>query len=90
MAKSSVLFRGRLMHLTARLPRRRHAHPTRTARPAPPQPAPEPRESPEVRAARRAGGPEDRALYSCMCGYAFKAAVTTSVGCPHCGTEQAW
>ena len=44
----------------------------------------------EVRAARRAGGPEDRALYSCMCGYAFKADVTTSVGCPHCGTEQAW
>ncbi len=40
--------------------------------------------------AKRSGGPEDRALYSCMCGYAFKAAVTTSVGCPHCGTEQAW
>jgi hypothetical protein len=25
-----------------------------------------------------------------MCGYAFTAAVTTSVGCPHCGSEQAW
>jgi len=25
-----------------------------------------------------------------MCGYAFKAAVTTSVDCPHCGTQQAW
>jgi hypothetical protein len=90
MAKSSVLFPGRFMQLTARLPRRRHAHPTRAARAAPQQPAPDPLESPEVRAARRAGGPEDRALYSCMCGYAFTAAVTTSVGCPHCGTEQAW
>jgi hypothetical protein len=25
-----------------------------------------------------------------MCGYAFKAKVTTSVDCPHCGIEQAW
>jgi hypothetical protein len=40
--------------------------------------------------AKRSGGPEDRALYSCSCGYAFKAEVTTSVGCPHCGTSQAW
>ena len=23
-------------------------------------------------------------------GFVFKAAVTTSVGCPHCGTDQAW
>jgi hypothetical protein len=40
--------------------------------------------------AKRSGGPEDRALYSCSCGYAFKADVSTSVGCPHCGTSQAW
>jgi hypothetical protein len=40
--------------------------------------------------AKRSGGPEDRALYSCHCGYAFKAEVSTSVGCPHCGTSQAW
>ena len=40
--------------------------------------------------AKRSGGPEDRALYSCGCGYAFKAEVSTSVGCPHCGTSQAW
>jgi hypothetical protein len=46
--------------------------------------------APDTRAARRAGGPEDRALYACSCGYAFKAAVSTSVGCPHCGTRQAW
>jgi hypothetical protein len=75
------------MNLTTRLPKRRISRPGRSFRPAP-QPAP--RESDEVRAARRAGGPEDRALYSCMCGYAFTASVTTSVDCPHCGTEQAW
>jgi hypothetical protein len=40
--------------------------------------------------AKRSGGPEDQALYSCSCGYAFKAEVSTSVGCPHCGTHQAW
>jgi hypothetical protein len=40
--------------------------------------------------AKRSGGPEDKALYSCSCGYAFKAEVSTSVGCPHCGTSQAW
>ena len=39
---------------------------------------------------KRSGGPEDRALYSCSCGYAFKADVSPSVGCPHCGTTQAW
>jgi hypothetical protein len=40
--------------------------------------------------AKRSGGPEDRALYSCGCGHAFKAEVSTSVGCPQCGTHQAW
>jgi hypothetical protein len=39
---------------------------------------------------RRSGGPQDRALYSCSCGFAFKATVTTTVGCPHCGQTQAW
>jgi hypothetical protein len=75
------------MQLTTRLPKRRHARPTRSASA---EPRPAARETAETRAARRGGGPEDSALYSCMCGYAFKAAVTTSVGCPHCGTEQAW
>jgi hypothetical protein len=83
IAKSRVLSVGRLMNLTTRLPKRRSTRPRRSSRPGAV-------ESDEVRAARRAGGPEDRALYSCMCGYAFKASVTTSVGCPHCGTEQAW
>jgi hypothetical protein len=39
---------------------------------------------------QRANVSQDAALYSCACGYVFKAAVTTSVGCPHCGTDQAW
>ena len=40
--------------------------------------------------ARRSGGSQDRALYACGCGYAFKASVTTTVGCPNCGQQQAW
>ena len=40
--------------------------------------------------AQRTPAPEDQALYRCECGYAFKAEVTTSVGCPHCGADQAW
>ena len=74
------------MQLT-RLPKRRHARPTRKNRSAP---SPESVPTPATRDARRGGGPEDRALYACMCGYAFQAAVTTSVDCPHCGTQQAW
>ena len=47
----------------------------------------------EVRAARRRRrepAPQDHALYSCECGFVFEAAVSTSVGCPHCGGAQAW
>jgi hypothetical protein len=39
---------------------------------------------------RRAGGPEDTALYTCTCGYQFDAPVSASVSCPHCGQGQAW
>ena len=39
---------------------------------------------------RDAGGPEDRAAYRCTCGCLFEAPVSTTVGCPHCGGEQAW
>jgi hypothetical protein len=39
---------------------------------------------------REAGGPVDRATYSCACGYFFAASVSTSVCCPHCGARQAW
>ena len=72
------------MQLTASLPtrRRRHRHEAR------------PRTRTAVlqtlARAKRSGGPEDLALYACHCGYAFKAEVSTSVGCPHCGTSQAW
>ena len=73
------------MHLTTHLPKRRSTRSTRRKRPAALTP-----EAAETRDARRGGGPEDRALYSCMCGFAFTAKVTTSVDCPHCGSEQAW
>jgi hypothetical protein len=56
-------------------------------------PAPEPRPEPMHPAERRmrdAGGPNDRACYSCSCGFVFIAPVSTSVHCPRCDTEQAW
>jgi len=39
---------------------------------------------------RDAGGPVDRASYSCECGCVFLAPVSTSVSCPHCHVGQAW
>jgi hypothetical protein len=36
------------------------------------------------------GPTQDTATYYCHCGYVFEAAVSTSVGCPHCGDGQAW
>jgi hypothetical protein len=39
---------------------------------------------------RDAGGPIDRASYTCMCGYVFLAPVSTTVECPHCRAAQAW
>ena len=38
----------------------------------------------------RVGPPQDRATYNCCCGYIFQADVTTSVSCPHCGSDHAW
>ena len=68
------------MHLTRpkALPRRRNSH------------RPEDRPAPARERNQRANISQDAALYSCSCGYVFKAAVTTSVGCPHCGDGQAW
>ena len=43
-----------------------------------------------VERVRCAGGPIDHASYDCQCGYRFSAAVSTTVSCPHCGTDQAW
>jgi hypothetical protein len=34
--------------------------------------------------------PQDRALYTCSCGFVFSQDVSTSVSCPHCGGTQAW
>jgi hypothetical protein len=46
--------------------------------------------APGERSRRLGGSSQDRALYSCGCGYAFDAPVSTSVDCPHCGDRQAW
>ncbi len=48
------------------------------------------RPDPAVQRVREAGGPIDRAAYTCECGYCFKAPVSTTVHCPHCGAGQAW
>lgn len=45
---------------------------------------------PDAQRVREAGGPVDQASYSCQCGCLFSADVSTSVTCPHCGTDQAW
>src|ERR1019366_4494423 len=49
-----------------------------------------PSQNPPSRRRREAGPPPDLALYSCRCGFVFEASVSTSVGCPHCGSTQAW
>lgn len=59
-------------------------------KPAPPAESEPSRELKAEQRARASGGPEDRAFYTCECGYAFEASVSTSVSCPHCGTDQAW
>lgn len=33
---------------------------------------------------------QDTATYNCSCGLVFEAEVHATVGCPHCGTRQAW
>ena len=65
--------------------------------PAPPSeepPAPPPaaagKDLTDERRLRESGGPEDRQLYACDCGFAWRGAVSASAACPHCGTEQAW
>jgi hypothetical protein len=69
--------------------RRPHA----PGREEPEAPAPSPVTEDDLadeRRARESGGPEDRAMYTCSCGYVFQAEVSTSVACPHCGAGQAW
>ena len=80
-----------LPQLTTHLPRRSRSGSGRERRKAPRLPQATPtREAAERRDARRGGGPQDRALYTCACGYVFTAPVSTSVACPHCGSDQAW
>lgn len=49
-----------------------------------------PRRDHAAQRVRDAGGPLDRACYTCGCGLWFQAPVSTSVTCPHCGAGQAW
>ena len=67
-------------------------HPPHAARPAPRRGAPAPPggRAPTQARARRGLPDQDRALYSCECGFAWHGEVTASPGCPHCGTPQAW
>jgi hypothetical protein len=83
-------------HLLHPLADRRHARlrgRTRVAQ----EPVVRPAQEPIARAAdtatqrvRDAGGPIDRASYTCECGLFFQARVSTTVMCPHCGAGQAW
>lgn len=47
-------------------------------------------EHPAERRHRECVAPQDSALYTCGCGVAFQATVSTSVACPGCGAGQAW
>jgi hypothetical protein len=58
--------------------------------PAAPAPAEPTAELKAEKRLRESGGPEDVAFYTCGCGFAFQADVSTSVACPHCGAGQAW
>jgi len=76
------------------LTRTKTSTPRRRRRQSQARRAPEARPRPalsvsQVRA-RRGGGIEDRALYSCECGFTWTGEVTASPCCAHCGTPQAW
>ena len=81
--------RAHLPHpLAKRLRSRRNDH----RRPTDPARTPDPDRTPDpmVQRVRHAGGPADRASYTCQCGYIFIAPVSTTVACPHCRAPQAW
>jgi hypothetical protein len=65
---------------------RRGASPSRRA----PERGPRTAQSVSQVRARRGSGIEDRALYTCECGFAWTGEVTASPSCAHCGTPQAW
>ncbi len=76
----------------ARLRRHREERPGRVAGRVEALTSPEPtgNQNPSKRRRREAGAPTDAAMYTCDCGFVFKALVSTSVDCPHCGGAQAW
>ncbi len=80
------------MQLTVHLPlpRRRPAREAAKRRASHQAPAPARPALPARAARRRPPAPQDNAFYTCECGFAWTAAVTASVGCPHCGATQAW
>jgi rubrerythrin len=93
---SAATMRPQLSTTTSKPPRRalrrraaKRPHPPITNAAAAPAQAVEPRVAMQRRI-REAGGPEDHALYTCSCGYAFEADVSTGVACPNCGVEQSW
>ena len=69
---------------------RRSQTPSLTRRAPAPESRPRPTLSVSQVRARRGSGIEDRALYSCECGFTWKGEVTASPCCAHCGTPQAW
>jgi hypothetical protein len=88
--------RVRIKRPTESGPRRARGIDHRRADPAPADP-PAPAGAPtsgdglfDERRLRASGGPNDRAQYTCTCGFVFQADVSTSVACPHCGSAQAW
>ena len=74
----------------SRLGRHRAERPGRVAGRGDALSAPVSTETSAKRRRREAGAPTDAAIYACVCGYVFKALVSTSVDCPHCGGSQAW
>jgi hypothetical protein len=74
------------MSLPLLAPRRRRGRAQATPDPAADRPEP----PPDHHTDRRAPAPEDLASYGCSCGLVFKAEPTTTIGCPRCGTQQAW
>jgi hypothetical protein len=75
-----------------RADRRPHAveRPVAVVAPAPVEERAPVADHPAERRHRASVSPEDTALYTCGCGVAFQAAVSTSVACPQCGSGQAW
>ncbi|HEV7529218.1 MAG TPA: hypothetical protein VGO29_10010 [Solirubrobacteraceae bacterium] len=81
--------RARLPH-TLREPRRSRADQHRRQPALPALPAPTRTADLELERVRSAGGPLDEASYACVCGFVFRAAVSTTVVCPHCRAPQSW